>query len=167
MKKIFLTFVLFFVSVFCFAQNFFEPEQVLSEDLAKNFTTHYKDFFAELKDQSIGTTISAMITHNVRETFDAVRKLKPSKKAGRVFEKYSFDKDKGLYQFLVLQYGIVAYTIEEALLEIQGTTRSEKQKENDRQTVALLSEIKAQINSKDYELIKKYGKDLYAIFNAM
>lgn len=60
---------------------------------------------------------------------------------------------------------VLSVLLEETLNEIANEERTERQKENDRQTAAWLSEIKAQINSTDYKLMQKYFEELYEIFN--
>lgn len=160
-------FCLLSCGMFLSAQNSFERERVLTERLVKDFIDDYKDLFTALKKENAGNLLllSSNDNESVRVIFDKAWKAKPSKKIKRIFTDYGFDRDKGLYQIVVLQYGIVAYTIEETFAEIDNDTRSEKQKESDREASAWLSEIKAQINSADYKLIQKYGKELYDIFN--
>jgi len=166
MKKIiFIVLSVLFCSVFVFSQNNFERESVLTEEVLKSFIKNYKNLFNDLKSENAGKLIYTEKEESVRETFDRVLKVKPSKKVKRIFEKYGFDGDKGMYQILVLQYGIVADIIEETLNEIANEERTERQKENDRQTAAWLSEIKAQINSTDYKLMQKRFEELYEIFN--
>ena len=60
---------------------------------------------------------------------------------------------------------VLSVLLEETLNEIANENRTKQQKENDKQTAAWLSEIKAQINSSDYKLIQKYFKELYEVFN--
>ena len=60
---------------------------------------------------------------------------------------------------------VLSVLLEETLNEIANEERTERQKENDMQTAAWLSEIKAQINSTDYKLMQKYFEELYEIFN--
>ncbi|UTY27453.1 hypothetical protein [Treponema denticola] len=160
MKKIiFIVLSILFCSAFVFSQNNFERESVLTEEVLKSLIKNYKNLFNDLKSENAGKLIYTEKEESVRETFDRVLKVK------RIFEKYGFNGDKGMYQILVLQYGIVACTIEETLNEIVNENRTEKQKENDRQTAAWLSEIKSQINSADYKLMQKYFEELYEIFN--
>ncbi|WP_147625335.1 hypothetical protein [Treponema denticola] len=166
MKKIiFIVLSILFCSAFVFSQNNFERESVLTEQSVQEFIKNYKNLFNDLKSENAGKLIYTEKEESVRETFDRVLKVKPSKKIKRIFEKYGFDGDKGMYQILVLQYGIVAGTIEETLNEIANEDRTEWQKENDRQTAAWLSEIKAQINSADYKLMQKHFEEFYEIFN--
>ncbi|PIE97803.1 MAG: hypothetical protein CR988_06415 [Treponema sp.] len=163
-KMLFVVLSVLFCSVFVFSQNNFERESVLTEETLKSFITNYKHMFKDLKAENAGKHIYVK-KESIRESFDRLSKVKPSKKIKRIFEEYSFDGDKGIYQIVVLQYGVVACTIEEALNEIANEKRTEKQKEKDRETVAWLVEIKSQINSSDYKLIQKYFKELYEIFN--
>lgn len=165
-KKIYFAVLCFLIcALFLSAQDSFERESILNETLVKSFIKNHKNLFMELKKENAGEMMYPDNKESVRETFDRIWKLKPGKKIKRIFEKYRLDGNKGMYQLIVLQYGIVAYTIEEALSEITNEERSAKQKESDRRTIGWLAEIKSQIHSFDYKLIKQYGKDLYEIFN--
>ncbi len=149
-----------------FAQTIFERERILTEQTMEHFIEDYLDLFTDLKEQNIGRLLKFK-RKSIREIFSETEKIHPSKKIQRIFIRYGLDGKKGLQQILVLQYGILACTIEQTLSSIQKYPRNTALQKSDREAAAWLSEIKAQINSADYALIKKYEAKLYKIFNRL
>lgn len=157
-------FILSIVILSCTVNNY--DKAVLTEDVVKSFIENYEKLFTEVIKTGIRGWIIIDNEVSMSRLFKAMHK-KPPKEIQKIFEQNSLHPTRGHVQIAVLQYGLVADTIEKTLAEIANEARTEKQKENDKQTAGWLDEIKTHINSDDYALIKKYSTELYAIFNQL
>lgn len=158
-------FVLYSLIVSCTVNN--DGELVLTENEVKSFIENYETLFTEIIKTDIKGWITIDNEISVSNLFISLYKKTPPKAIQKIFEQNGLNPKRGHIQIAVLQYGIVADTIEKTLAEIENEERTEKQKENDTQTAGWLNEIKAQIHSNDYELVKKYASELYEIFNCL
>ena len=158
-------FILHILILSCTATNY--DKAVLTEDNVKSFIENHEKLFAEITAADIKAWITIDNEISMSDLFKSMYKKTPPQKIQEIFKQNGLNPKLGHLQIAVLQYGIVACTIEETLSEIANENRTEKQKENDKQTTGWLNEIKSQINSDDYELIKKYSAELYEIFNQL
>lgn len=158
-------FILPILIVSCTVNNY--DTAVLTEDAVKSFIENYEKLFTEIIKTGTKGWIVIDNEISMSRLFKALYKRKPPKEIQNIFEQNGLNPTRGHVQIAVLQYGLVADTIEKTLAEIANEARTEKQKENDKQTAGWLDEIKAHIHSDDYTLIKKYATELYAIFNQL
>lgn len=157
-------FILHILILSCAVSNY---KAVLSEDNVKSFIENHERLFAEITAADIKAWIAVDNEISMSDLFKAMYKKTPPKKIQTIFKQNGLNPKLGHLQIAVLQYGIVTDTIEKTLAEISNEERTQEQKENDKQTAGWLNEIKSQINSDDYELIKKYSAELYEIFNQL
>lgn len=158
-------FILHILILSCTATNY--DKAVLTEDNVKSFIENYERLFTEITAADVKSWIVIDNEISMSDLFKAMYKKTPPKKIQTIFKQNGLNPKLGHLQIAVLQYGIVADTIEKTLAEISNEERTQEQKENDKQTAGWLNEIKSQINSDDYELIKKYSAELYEIFNQL
>lgn len=158
-------FILHILILSCTVTNY--DKAVLTENNVKSFIKNHEKLFAEITAADIKAWITIDNEISISDLFKAMYKKTPPQKIQEVFKQNGLNPKLGHLQIAVLQYGIVADTIEKALAEISNEERTETQRENDKQTAGWLNEIKSQINSDDYELIKKYSEELYEIFNQL
>jgi len=158
-------FILHILILSCTATNY--DKAVLTEDNVKSFIENHERLFTEITAADVKSWIAIDNEISMSDLFKAMYKKTPPKKIQTIFKQNGLNPKLGHLQIAVLQYGIVADTIEKTLAEISNEERTQEQKENDKQTAGWLNEIKSQINSDDYELIKKYSAELYEIFNQL
>lgn len=158
-------FILPIVILSCTVSNY--DKAILTEEEVKSFIENYEKLFTTITKTGIKGWIVIDNEISMSDLFKSIHKKTPPRKIQSIFAQNGLNPKQGHFQIAVLQYGIVADTIEKALAEIAKEDRSEKQKENDNQTVGWLNEIKAHIHLDDYALIKKYSTELYAIFNQL
>lgn len=157
-------FILHILILSCTVSNY---KAVLSEGDVKSFIENHERLFTEITAADVKSWIAIDNEISMSDLFKAMYKKTPPKKIQTIFKQNGLNPKLGHLQIAVLQYGIVADTIEKTLAEISNEERTQEQKENDKQTAGWLNEIKSQINSDDYELIKKYSVELYEIFNQL
>lgn len=144
----------------------FERDAVLTEAAVKAFISYHEALFSDIKEARAGNWFSSPKGGtSPREALDAITEIKPPKKIRAVFKRYGLDSETGHLQIAIMQYGIVALEIEEALTEVAAMERTKREQAADKKVAAYLGELKSQINSSDLALIRSYRKQLRVIFN--
>ena len=144
----------------------FEREAVLTETAVKVFINHHEALISDIKAAHEGSWLpSKKKNTGPRETLDAIAAVYPSKKIRTIFQQYGLNPETGHLQIAIIQYGIIALEIEEALTEVSAMKRIKREQEADKKVAAYLNELKSQINSADMTLIRTYRKQLRPIFD--
>lgn len=167
--KVFLGIVILMgVCVMVNAQKMsFQRDAVLTKQTIQSFIKYNESLFADIKevDEPDWFGIIAGYNSNPRSILDEIEELEPPKTIQNIFKQFGLDPQKGHVQIAIMQYGVVALEIEEALIEISPIKRSEKEKKEDKKVKSYLNELLAQINTADLELIRNYRNQLRPIFN--
>lgn len=144
----------------------FEREAILTESAVKAFIDRHESLISDIKTAREGNWLSIKgCRTSPREALDAITETEPPKKIRMLFKQYGLDSETGHLQIAVMQYGIVALEIEEALSEVAAMKRTKREQAADKKVAAYLNELKSQINSADLEFIRTYRKQLRPIFN--
>lgn len=156
----------FTLSILHAQTGLFERDATLTESAVKAFISHHEALLSDIKAARAGNWFpSSKHGTSPREALDAITEITPPKKIRAVFEQYGLDSEKGHLQIAIMQYGIVALEIEEALTEVAAMERTKREQAADKKVAAYLGELKSQINSSDLALIRSYRKQLRPIFN--
>lgn len=164
MKKIICFIVCAFAAVSC-AKEWDSGKTFLTETSVKSFIENHKMILTELKTENISKGAFSETFVSTEKALIKILRGKVTSKAKQVFKKYGLDSKAGHIQIAVMQLGIYAYTIEQALTECTALERSAEQIIADKQMETRLKDFKNFINAKDYELIVKYNKELFEIFD--
>ncbi|PIE97785.1 MAG: hypothetical protein CR988_06430 [Treponema sp.] len=140
----------------------------LTEEAVQNFIKHHKDLnLSLLKLHEQIKPYIKISKFNPENTLTKLQNMPTPKLLKNLFKKFGLDENKAVMQITVMQYGIIAYTMEATLEEIKnsGEERNEYQKASDLAVENYAKKLKALINEDDYKLIKKYHSDLFAAFD--
>lgn len=147
------------------AENVFEREAVLTESTVQSFISNHAALFADIKASKEDKWLNLNTRSSPRETLDTLSTVEPPRKIRMLFKQYGLDSEMGHLQIAVMQYGIIALEIEEALTEVSAMNRTKRELAADKKVAAYLNELKAQLNSKDFTLIRTHRQALRPIFN--
>ena len=144
----------------------FERDAVLTAATVQAFAEHHAALFSDIRNTREGNWL-AVPQNNIspREMLNNIAESVPPKSIQAIFRQYGLNPAKGHLQIAVMQYGIVALEIEEALTEVAALERTKREQAADKKVAAYLGELKSQINSADLSLIRAYRTQLRPIFN--
>lgn len=164
MKKIICFIVCAFAAFSC-AKEWDAGQTFLTETAVKSFIENHKMILTELKTENISKGNFSETFVSAEKALTKILRGKVTSKAKQVFKQYGLNSKTGHIQIAVMQLGIYTYTIEQALMECAALERSAEQIAADKQMETRLKDFKNFINAKDYELIVKYNKELFEIFD--
>ncbi len=168
-KMLFVFFTLtLMLSFYSCSKSWTSDKAILTEDAVQNFIKHHTELNKELlsSHKEIKPFIR-MSDFTPKKALTNLQNIPTPEILKNLFKKYGLNGNKAVLQITVMQYGIVAYTMDETLEEIKksGEERNKKQKASDIAVANYAKKLKTLINTDDYKLIKKYHKELFEVFN--
>lgn len=136
---------------------------ILDETSIEGFVSNYAQIQEALQKNNI--TRYRLESNDPASVLEGISQIKLSSELKKAFEEYGLNSETGHIQLAVIQYGIIASTIEDALAEVASTERNASQEISDEGFTKYINTIKNLINSDDYALVRKHKAELTTAFN--